>query len=123
MKTQNRSLSDANATTYGGEWGKMWTLASADIGNSDKLTLGRVIIKKGGSNPRHSHPTCQEILHLLRGKLLYYVQDECIEVNPGDTLSIEAGVPHYGESVGDEDAEMIVAFSNGVRDFKEEPLS
>jgi len=34
--------------------------ASARLGNSSDLTLGRCTVKPGCENPRHSHPNCSE---------------------------------------------------------------
>lgn len=101
-------------------WGEMTTLASRDTLGCPDMTVLHVIIRRGMANPRHSHQTCQEVLHLLRGQLDYYVGDTRVVVRPGDTLVIDAGVPHYGDSVGEEDAELITAFSAGVRDFRPE---
>ena len=46
-------------------WGKLTWLASREMGNSTTMTLGHVIIPADQTNPRHRHPNCDEILHLL----------------------------------------------------------
>ena len=43
--------------------------------------------------------------------------DKKVILNPGDTLAVAAGVPHNAVSIGEVDADMIVAYSSGVRDF------
>ena len=98
-------------------WGSLRWLASGEIGNVEGLTLGRVVIRRGASNPRHSHPGCEEVLYLLAGRLEHTLGDRTVTLAPGDTLAIPAGVFHNARSVGDEDADMIVAYSTGVRDF------
>lgn len=99
------------------EWGSLTWLASRKIGNAEGLTLGRVVIQKGCCNPRHIHSNCEEVLYLLRGKLEHTMGDKKVVLAAGDTLTVAAGVPHNAVSIGNEDADMIVAYSSGVRDF------
>ncbi|MBW3625935.1 MAG: cupin domain-containing protein [Armatimonadetes bacterium] len=98
-------------------WGSLRWLASREVGNAEGLTLGRVVIRSGRSNPRHCHPSCEEVLYLLSGRLEHTLGDETFTLRPGDTLSIPPGVFHNARSTGEEDAEMIVAYSTGERDF------
>ena len=98
-------------------WGSLRWLASGPLANARGLTLGRVVIHKGKSNPRHYHTTCEEALTLLRGRIEHTAGDRTVAMGPGDTLVIPAGVPHNATSVGDEDADMIVAYSSADRDF------
>lgn len=113
-----RRAGEAEAKVRQEDWGGLNWLASQDIGNVEGLTVGRVFIRKGRSNPRHRHPGCEEVLYLLRGRLRHTIGDETVLLEPGDTLSIAAGVPHNAASIGDEDADMIVAYSSGARDFE-----
>ncbi len=99
------------------DWGSLTWLASRQIGNVDDMTLGRVVIKRGQSNPRHCHPHSEEVLYLLRGRLRHSLGDESYILEPGDTLAIPPGVFHDAVSIGDEDADTIVAYSAGDRGF------
>src|SRR5438876_1056637 len=99
------------------EWGSLTWLANRQIGNAEGLTLGRVLIKRGQSNPRHAHLLCEEALYLLRGRLAHTIGEEQVILEAGDTLTIPAGVFHNAVSIGEEDADMIVAYSSGSRDF------
>lgn len=108
---------EAEAARKNEAWGSLTWLASQPIGNADGLTLGFVVIKAGEGNPRHAHLTCEEALYLLRGRLEHTLGEETIPLEAGDTLTIPAGVFHNAVSTGDEDAEMIVAYSSGTRDF------
>ena len=60
-----RTASEADAERIAEDWGNLHWLASKGIGNADGVTVGRVVIKPGQSNPRHSHSTCEEVLYLL----------------------------------------------------------
>jgi quercetin dioxygenase-like cupin family protein len=116
-----RTASEANQKRIDEEWGSLNWLASLPIGNAEGVTVGRVIIKPGQSNPRHSHTTCEEVLYLLAGRLEHFIGDESVILEAGDTLVVAPYVAHYAINVGDEDADMIVAYSSGERDFRPEP--
>jgi quercetin dioxygenase-like cupin family protein len=116
-----RSAVEVEAARDDHDWGSLHWLANAEIGNAAGLTLGRVVIRRGQSNPRHCHPTCEEVLYLLSGRLEHTLGDATFTLNPGDTLSIPAGVFHNAASTGEEDAEMIVAYSSAHRDYLPEP--
>jgi len=101
-------------------WGSLTWLAGSLLGNAEGLTLGRVVIRKGCSNPRHAHLNCEEVLYLLAGELDHTFDDQVIRMKPGDTLTVPAGVFHNATSVGETDADMIVAYNSAHRDFVKE---
>ena len=98
-------------------WGVLRWIAGGEIANATGLTLGRVIIKAGHANPRHAHPGCEEVLYLLAGRLEHTLGDETHILEPGDAITIAAGVFHNAKALGEKDAEMIVAFDSAERDF------
>lgn len=99
------------------DWGSLAWLAGAKINDSEGLTLGRVVIHPGCCNPRHTHNNCDEVLYLMSGRVAHSIDDETVTLEAGDTLLVPAGTVHHAVSVGDVDADMIVAFSSGHRDF------
>ena len=102
------------------DWGSITWLVSGEIGNSTELTAGKVNIKKGYSNPRHAHYNCEEILYLLEGKLRHTIGDKEVVMDSGDVITVKPGIMHSAESIGKEDAVMIVAYSSAKRDFVKE---
>ena len=120
MKYKFLSAKDAEGKKVQENWGSLTWLGNPQIGNLKDMTVGRVVIKKGHSNPRHAHGNCEELLYLLRGKLEHTMGSEKIILNPGDTLTVASGVFHNALSLGEEDADMIVCYSAGVRDFQPE---
>jgi quercetin dioxygenase-like cupin family protein len=116
-----RKAAEAEGARIVEAWGSLNWLASAGIGNAEGVTVGRVTIKPGQANPRHSHSTCEEVLYLLSGRLEHWIGDASVILERGDTLTVHANVVHYAANVGDEDADMIVAYSSGTRDFHLEP--
>jgi quercetin dioxygenase-like cupin family protein len=100
------------------EWGSLTWLASKEMTQSEDITVGRVVIKKGKSNPRHLHGNCSEVIHLQKGRLRHFVGQEFVLMEPGDTLIVPAAVDHHAVSIGDEDAVMIVVYPTGQRHFQ-----
>ena len=100
------------------DWGTLSWLASRQIGNAEGLTLGRVTIKAGKSNPRHRHPKSEEVLYLLNGRLNHTLGDKTITMSAGDVITIPPGIFHNAACIGAEDADMIVVYSQGTRLFE-----
>lgn len=97
-------------------WGKLTWLAFRELGNSSTMTFGHVIIPAGQTNPRHRHPNCDEILHLITGRLEHSLGAEKFLLNPGDTISIPAGQWHNAHALDGKDAEMVICFSSADRE-------
>jgi len=75
-----------------------------------EVTVVRIQIPKGEKLPLHLHPILN-VGYLTKGELTVYTEK-------GDVLLLKAGEPiievidtwHYGESTGDEDAEIVVVY-------------
>lgn len=100
------------------DWGHLTWLAGKTYGNAEGLVLGRVTLKAGMSNPRHRHPNCEEVLYMLKGKIVHSIGDKIYTLSAGDTITIPAGVFHGAKCISREDADMIVAYSEGIRLFE-----
>ena len=118
-----RTLKQTESERRDHSWGSLRFFAGTTINGPIGLSAARVVIKSKTRNPRHSHPSCDEILYLLAGKLTHYVGSDAYEMSAGDCIAIPKGVPHYAINDGAEDADMIVAYSSGERDFRLEPES
>jgi quercetin dioxygenase-like cupin family protein len=93
------------------EWGRLVWMVSGALGNSETMTVGRCFIKPGHANPAHYHPNCDEVLYVLRGRIEHRVDDEYVEMNAGDTISIPTGRIHNARNIGSEEAEFVISFS------------
>jgi quercetin dioxygenase-like cupin family protein len=104
------------AQTVEFDWGRLHWYASGALGNSEHLTVGRCVIKPGRENPRHGHPGCEEVLHLLSGRVEHFVEGKgWLAMAPGDTITISPRVEHCARNVGDEDAHLLICFSTKDR--------
>ena len=101
-------------------WGSLQWLASREIGNSQGLTVGRVVIRKGCANRRHRHDNCEEALYLLQGLLEHSIGEDKVILQPGDVIVIPPGVSHHAVNIGEEDAEAVIAYNAGERHFEPE---
>jgi quercetin dioxygenase-like cupin family protein len=96
-------------------WGRLVWTASGTVGNSKTMSLGRATIRAGMENPRHRHPNCDEILHVIAGRLEHIQDDARCILEPGDTVSIPKGVWHQARSLGSEDAQVVICFDSPNR--------
>jgi len=98
------------------DWGRLHWYASGALGNSEHLTVGQCVIRPGCANPSHGHPDCEEVLHLLRGRIEHAVAGkDTVPMEAGDTITIAPGVRHSARNVGSEDAHMLICFSTRER--------
>ena len=105
----------ADALVEHHSWGRLTWVASERLGNSEELTVGTCEIAPAHENPRHYHPNCDEVLHVLAGRILHTLGDEQFEMSPGDTISIARDVPHNARNLGGETAVLLIAFSAADR--------
>lgn len=103
------------------DWGELTWFASGSQGNSKEMTLGRCILRPGQKNPRHLHPNCSEILHVIQGRILHTYQDgKEVEMNVGDTITIPANLWHQAKNIGTNDAVLMIVFSSAERQTRGE---
>lgn len=98
------------------DWGEITWFVSRELGNSECLTVGRCVLNPGFANPRHRHPNCEEVLHVLQGQIVHTINGgKEVEMIAGDTITIPAHVPHNARNVGDLDAILLLCFSSAER--------
>jgi len=98
------------------ESGALTWFASRQLGNSEAMTVGCATLPPGGMNPRHYHPNCEEVLHVLQGTILHTMGDAEAEMGPGDTVTIPAHVIHNVRNTGGTDALLFICFSSADRE-------
>jgi len=97
-------------------WGQLRWFTSAELKNSRTMTTGVAIIQPGKANPVHFHPNCDEVLHVIRGKISHTMNEVTAEMNAGDSISIPQGVLHNATNIGTEDAVLGISFSSAYRE-------
>ena len=76
--------------------------------HGEKTMLCEFRIQAGKSVPQHEHPH-EQTGYLVKGKIKLFVEDEVVDLGPGDSWCIPGGVPHSAEVL--EDAVIIEVFS------------
>jgi len=102
------------------DWGQIIWTVSRGLGNSETMTFGLVTIKAGDANPRHCHPNCDEVLHVISGRIEHSLGDEKFVMEAGDTISIPTGVFHNAKAIGETDALITISFSSAARETEGE---
>jgi quercetin dioxygenase-like cupin family protein len=96
-------------------WGRLVWTVSGQVGNSSTMSLGRSTIRAGQGNPRHRHPNCDEILHVVAGRVEHIQDDRSCVLEPGDSVCIPKGVWHQARALGGDDAEIVICFDSPAR--------
>jgi quercetin dioxygenase-like cupin family protein len=116
MSAEHQVMRQAEWVAEPQEWGQLVWMVSGPLGNSQTMTFGRCYIHAGSANPRHYHPNCDEILHVLTGEIEHSLGDETIRMGAGDTISIPAGTLHNARNVGAGEAVFAISFSSAYRE-------
>jgi mannose-6-phosphate isomerase-like protein (cupin superfamily) len=117
MAAGYRSREEAERAAVEHDWGIENWLAGKAVGNCDAMTLGRMTVSPGRSDLPHAHADAVEVLYLMSGTVAQIVGEETIMMEAGDTVVIPAGTSHMTHNHGDEDADIIVAYPAGTREF------
>ncbi|MBR0406717.1 MAG: cupin domain-containing protein [Clostridia bacterium] len=60
---------------------------------NEELMAVEVGFETGAVGATHTHPHTQ-CSYVLKGKFMYYVEDEGVELNPGDSIVVPPNLPH-----------------------------
>lgn len=99
-------------------WGRIVFFASDTVGPAGEQSLGRCEINPGAALPKHYHPNCSEVVHVVRGTITHTVEGSRVEtLTAGDTVIVPRNFAHQAINVGDEPAVLLISFSAPHRDF------
>jgi quercetin dioxygenase-like cupin family protein len=108
------------ARAKGGErvetgWGELnWKVTDGVMAGTE-MTFGTCFIKPGERNPLHSHPNCEEFLHVVSGSCEHLLGDATVRLEAGDTIRIPRNVKHWARALGSEPLFALIMFSSGKR--------
>lgn len=81
------------------------------------FSLARIVCPRGAGAPPHTHPETEHF-QVLRGQVTVQLEDQTLELYPGDTVHIPSGLPHSFSCTAGEEAEFVaVASPAGHEDF------
>lgn len=116
-ETAKRSVirpGDVPTETFG--WGSLTWVSNAKVTGTENLTVGLVTMNPGQSNPKHSHPNCDEVLYMIQGEVDHSLGGDMHHLKAGDFIVIPRGVPHDAVNTGTELVKMLVTYDTGVRE-------
>ncbi|HEX5411269.1 MAG TPA: cupin domain-containing protein [Terriglobia bacterium] len=100
-------------------WGsQVWLATRALTGSS--LSLTRMIVAPGHSGEAHRHPNADEVIYLIEGQVEVRAGSETFPLKATDALAIPGGLSHQIHNAGTEDAELLIAYSTGDREYAPE---
>lgn len=100
-------------------WGHQVWMANRGLTGST-LSMTRMIVAPGKSGEAHRHPNADEVIYLIKGKVEVDVGAEKFSLDATDALAIPGGLPHQIHNSGLDDAEMIISYSAGEREYAPE---
>lgn len=80
----------------------------------DRTSLSEFSLKKGSLIPKHNHPH-EQTGYVISGRLIFTIDDERFEADPGDSWNIPPNVDHAVEIL--EDTVLIEVFSPARKDY------
>jgi quercetin dioxygenase-like cupin family protein len=99
-------------------WGSITFFASESVGPAPEHSVGRCEILPGAALPKHYHPNCSEIVHVLEGCIEHTIEgEETALFNVGDTVIVPRGMVHQARNPGEATAVLMITFSAVRREF------
>ncbi|MER9533834.1 cupin domain-containing protein [Mesorhizobium sp. M0309] len=96
-------------------WGELnWKVTDSVMAGAE-MTLGTCYIKSGERNQLHSHPNCEEFLHVLSGVCEHRLDNVTVTLKAGDTIRIPRNIKHWARAIGAEPLLALIMFSSGKR--------
>jgi mannose-6-phosphate isomerase-like protein (cupin superfamily) len=106
---------EADLPTEKYPWGTLKWLCNAKLAPGALQTVGIAEILPGKHNPLHFHPNCEEVLYMISGEGTQSFDRRALEMKPGMTIRIPAGVKHNMVNTGKEPIKCLISFSSGDR--------
>lgn len=79
-----------------------------------------MVLTPGRSGDAHRHPNADEVIYLVKGRVEVRAGAETFSLEATDALAIPGGLSHQIHNPGSEDAELIICYSSGDREYTPE---
>lgn len=97
------------------DWGIVgWRLTPAK--GSTQLVVMDVTLDPGGGHDFHRHPDQEEMIIVKEGRVTQFLEDESMELGPGDSVFVPTGTVHASFNDGDQTARLTVVLGPTVND-------
>lgn len=82
------------------------------------LSMARMTVDVNVVSELHSHSNCSEAIHVLKGTIEQRCGDDWEKMTQGQTCLIPKGAKHQTRNIGQERAELMLAYSSGSRVYE-----
>ncbi len=89
------------------DWGKLRWMSHPPSTGASQLTVIEVNITSGQGHNFHKHPSQEEVIYCISGKVEQWLDREMKILGPGDSVFIGADVVHASFNVGESDAQLL----------------
>ena len=96
------------------DWGTIKWLSEPRVTNTERFSMGVVILASGKGHVRHNHPGVEEILYVIsgRGKQMIDIDGETwTSISPGDLVHIPPDIFHATINTDWEPLKLIAIYS------------
>lgn len=90
------------------EWGELGWISRPAITGAADVTVIEVILNPGGGHDFHKHPTQEEVIYVISGEIVQWLEDEKKILRKGDAIFIDADVVHASFNESSEPALLMV---------------
>jgi len=111
------------APSFTNQFGTITRIDADDLAILKRLSLRRLLLAPRGVREPHWHANANELGYCLKGQHLVTIAGndssrDSFTISPGQMFFVPSGALHHIENFGDEEGELILAFSNErVEDF------
>jgi len=89
------------------DWGSLgWCSRPADTGAKD-LAVIEVTLAPGGGHAFHKHPSQEELIYVIEGRVEQWLDQECRTLGPGDCVFIDGDVVHASFNTSQQPCRML----------------
>src|SRR5215468_2516191 len=108
-----RFVTPAAVETQVFHWGTIKWLSEPRVTNTDRFTMGVVLLHPGKGHARHNHPGTEEILYVVSGQgnqMIDVNGEEWHPITAGDLVHIPSDIFHATINTGWEPLKMIAVY-------------
>ena len=102
---------DRDSATYAEAGGDVYSRLATGEHTHDGYFLTHAIVPPGGGPPAHVHTREEEAFFIIRGEVVFLLDDHEVTVGAGTFLNVPRGTKHRFRNAGDEEVEMIFWFA------------
>jgi len=98
------------------DWGVMGWMSRPSTTNAKDLVVIEVDLQPGFGHAFHKHPNQEEVIYVVSGTVEQWIEQECQQLNPGDSAFIAADVVHASYNISSEPVKLVAILGPCVTD-------